>query len=58
MKNFLFEDLETGELFFVQCADETKCEPILIENGFNLEEVCLLDVYDDYEAEILGYDTY
>lgn len=58
MKNFLFEDLETGELFFVQCKDELKCEVILLENGFDLEEVVLIDVYDDDEAEWLGYDTY
>ena len=58
MKNFLFEDMTTGELFFVQCADELKCEAILRENDFNPEEVILLDVFNDAEAEILGYDTY
>ena len=58
MKNFLFEDMESGERFFVQCADELKCEAILLENGIDPDEVILLDVYDDDEAEILGYDTY
>lgn len=55
--NFLFED-ENGEMFFVQCADELKCEPILRENGFDPDKVVLLDVLDDDEAEMLGYDTY
>jgi hypothetical protein len=55
--NFLFED-EDGEMFFVQCADELKCEPILRENGFDPDKVVLVDVLDDEEAEMLGYDTY
>ena len=58
MKNFLFEDLESGERFFVQCDNELECEAILLENDIDLDEVILLDVYDDDEAEILGYDTY
>ena len=56
--NFLFEDEESGERFFVQCADETKCEAILLENGFDLDSVYQIGVYDDEDAEALGYDTY
>jgi hypothetical protein len=58
MKNFLFEDLENGGYFFVQCDNELECEDILLANEFDLDEVELLDVLDDYEAELLGYDTY
>jgi hypothetical protein len=58
MYNFLFEDVESGERFFVQCEDETKCEAILLANDINPDEVIMLDAYDDTEAEILGYDTY
>ncbi len=58
MKNFLFEDVESGERFFVQCDNELACEAILLENEIDPDEVILLDVYNDNEAEILGYDTY
>lgn len=56
--NFLFEDEESGELFFVQCDDETKCEAILLKNGFDLDKVFQIGVYDNKDAEALGYDTY
>ena len=58
MNNFLFEDLENGGYFFVQCEDESEIDEILLNNGFDLEQVDLLDVVDDETAEIYGYDTY
>lgn len=58
MLNYLCEDLENGGYFFVQCEDETQVDEILLENGFDLNEVDILDVMDDETAEILGYDTY
>jgi len=58
MNNFLFENVETGERFFVQCDNEMECEEILLANEIDPDEVIMLDVYDDHEAEILGYDTY
>ena len=58
MLNYLCQDNESGELFFVQCADETERDEILLDNGFNLDEIEIIGVYDDAEAEILGYDTY
>lgn len=58
MLNYLCEDLESGELFFVQCADETERDEILLANDFNLEQVDIYGIYTDEEAEILGYDTY
>lgn len=58
MLNYLCQDNESGELFFVQCADETELDEILLDNDFDLNEVEILGVYDDEDAEILGYDTY
>ena len=58
MLNYLCQDNESGELFFVQCADETERDEILLANGFDLDEVDICGVYTDAEAEILGYDTY
>lgn len=58
MKNFLFEDLNSGERFFVQCDNELECEEILLANEIDPNEVILLDVVDDDVAEIMGYDTY
>lgn len=58
MLNYLCQDNESGELFFVQCADETERDEILLANDFDLDEIEVLGVYTDGEAEILGYDTY
>lgn len=58
MLNYLCEDLESGELFFVQCADETERDEILLANDFDLDQVDIYGIYTDEEAEILGYDTY
>ena len=58
MLNYLCQDNETGELFFVQCADETELDEILMDNDFDLDEIEVFGVYDDEDAEILGYDTY
>jgi hypothetical protein len=58
MLNYLCEDLESGELFFVQCADETERDEILLANDFDLGQVDIYGIYTDEEAEILGYDTY
>ena len=58
MKNFLFEDQESGERFFVQCDNELECEEILLANEIDPDEFVLLDVGDDAVAEAMGYDTY
>lgn len=58
MLNYLCEDLESGELFFVQCADETERDEILLANDFDLDQVDIYGIYTDEEAELLGYDTY
>lgn len=58
MLNYLCQDNVSGELFFVQCANETELDEILLDNDFDLNEIEVLDIYDDEDAEILGYDTY
>lgn len=58
MLNYLCQDNESGEVFFVQCADETERDEILLANGFDLDDIDICGVYTDGEAEILGYDTY
>lgn len=58
MLNYLCEDLENGGYFFVQCGDESEVDEILLANGFNPDEVEILDVMDNEIAEIYGYDTY
>lgn len=58
MLNYLCQDNESGEVFFVQCEDETELDEILLANDFDLDEIEILGVYDDEDAEILGYDTY
>lgn len=56
--NFLYEDKESGERFFVQCANASEAEAILLEEGFDLDEVLAIGIYDNDEAEAMGYDTF
>ena len=56
--NFLYEDKESGERFFVQCTSAAEAEAILLEEGFDLDGVVAIGIYDNDEAEALGYDTY
>lgn len=58
MNNYLCEDLENGGYFFVQCETIDEVEEILLKNDIDPNEVDILDVYCDEDAEILGYDTY
>ena len=57
MLNYLYEDVETGERFFIQAFDDIDCENIMFDNGIGPEEVVLIDIYTDEEAEEMGYDT-
>lgn len=55
MKTYLFEDRESGELFYVEAND--KVEAIsLASDWFN--DFVLLREASEEEAEIYGYDTY
>lgn len=58
MKNFLFEDFESGERFFVQAESYGDALEILIENDFSPANCRYIDNFTDEEAELFGYDTY
>ena len=58
MNNFLFEDSNTGERFFVQCNSYAEALQILLNNGFWLHDCRYIGVFTDEEAEWAGYDTY
>lgn len=58
MKNYLYEDYESGERFFVQCDTPEEAVEIILDNGFNLPDIEFLGEFTDAEAEWYGYDTY
>lgn len=53
--DYLFEDVETGEEFFVEC--ETKEEAITTARTY-FERPFLRGIFSPEDADILGYDTY
>ena len=62
MYDFLFELTEfsenEGEQILVECDSKAEAKRILIQNGFNLEEVRYIDRLSVKEGEMLGLDTY
>ena len=58
MWDFLFEDVETGEQFFVETTSLSQAEVTLQMSGFEEGQYEFLGKYTVEEAEILGYDTY
>jgi hypothetical protein len=58
MLNYLYEDIETGERFFIQAFDDIDRDNIMLENDIVPEEVELIGIYTDEEAEEMGYDTF
>lgn len=56
--DFLFEDIESGEEFFVECANLGEAKVILEMSGFEESELKFLGKYTVEEAEAMGYDTY
>lgn len=58
MLNYLYEDIETGERFFIQAFDDVDRDNIMLENDIDPDEVELIGIYTDEEAEEMGYDTY
>lgn len=58
MRDFLFEDYDSGEQFFVECFFLNEAWEIVLENFGEDVAVDLIGVYTPEEAEILGYDTY
>ena len=53
--DYFFQDMETGEEFFVE--RETKEEAITIATTY-FEEPILMGIFSPEDADILGYDTY
>jgi hypothetical protein len=53
--DYLFEDMETGEEFFVET--DSKEEALRVANTY-FEEPRLLMICTPEDADILGYDTY
>lgn len=58
MYDFMYEFVESGERFFVECVNMDECKRILYENDIPKEEIEFLGVFTTDEADILGYDTY
>lgn len=53
--NYLYEDAETGERFYVQ-ADNRHEADIIAKENFEAPEFIRID--SDFFAEMYGYDTY
>lgn len=58
MNNFLFVDNNTGERFFVQEEIYEDAYEIALDVVDNPDDLEYIDVFSDYEAECMGYDTY
>ena len=56
--NYLYEFTESGECIFVQADTIEEAEEILAYYEFDEEEIEFLGEFEDWEAEMLGYDTY
>lgn len=57
MWDFLFEDRETGEEFFVECDSKREAFQIAWEN-FGEDNVEYKGRYSVEDAEMMGLDTY
>ena len=57
-KDFLFEDNDSGEQFFVETWSLNEAWRIALENFGEDADIDFIDEYTVEEAEILGYDTY
>lgn len=57
--DFLFEDQETGEQFFVEVENRFGARDKAWDIAFdNFEDPELIGIYSPEDAELLGYDTY
>lgn len=56
---FMFEDMETGEVFFVEVDEEIAAKEVAekIANKY-FKEPKFIDKVTTAEAEMMGYDTY
>ncbi len=53
--DYLFQDQESGEVFFVECTSVEEAKKIAFEN---FDEPELIGIYSVEDAEELGYDTF
>ena len=58
MWDFMFEIIESGEQFFVECNNFEEAKVILEMSGFTDDELKFCGYYTVEEAEIMGLDTY
>lgn len=58
MWDFMYEFIESGERFFVECDNMGEAKIILDEYNIKPKEIKFIGKYSVEEAEILGYDTY
>ena len=57
-RNFLFMDNDSGEFFLCQAESIEEAYFILVENGFELDELEYVDELDDEAADECGLDTF
>ncbi len=58
MWDFMFEIIESGEQFFVECHSLEEAKVILEMSGFTDNELAFCGYYTVEEAEMMGLDTY
>ena len=58
MWDFMFEVIESGEQFFVECDNLEAAALILEENGFEPSDLKFCGRYTVEEAEEIGLDTF
>ena len=56
--DFMYEVIETGEQFFVECSNLGEAKVILEMSGFTDDELEFCGRYTVEEAEAMGLDTY
>lgn len=54
----MFEVIESGEQFFVECDNLEEASLILEENGFEPSDLKFCGRYTNEEAEEIGLDTF
>jgi hypothetical protein len=56
--DFMFEVIESGEQFFVECNSFEEAKVTLEMSGFTDDELEFCGRYPVEEAEMMGLDTY
>ena len=58
MWDFMFEVIESGEQFFVECDNLEEASLILEENGYAPSDLKFCGRYTPEQAEEIGLDTF